>query len=117
MYSEIASNKRRSVFILFGFMLFAGLMSWILAEYTGSAGLTTFVLVFAVVYAVVGYFAGGRMSLALNGAREIQKKDDLRLWRTVENLAITDGLPMPQVFIINDPAPNAFATGRDPKHS
>ena len=56
------------------------------------------------------------MALAVNRAKEIQKSDDPRLWRTVENLAITDGLPMPKVYIIDDPAPNAFATGRDPAH-
>ncbi len=57
------------------------------------------------------------MALAVNRAHEIQKRDNIRLWRTVENLAITDGLPMPRVYIMDDPAPNAFATGRDPKHS
>ncbi len=57
------------------------------------------------------------MALAVNQAKEIQKADDPRLWRTVENLAITDGLPMPKVYIMNDPAPNAFATGRDPNHA
>ncbi len=117
MYSEIASNKRRTVMMMLFFMLFAGGLAWILGKYTNSPGLTIGVLVFALVYASIGYFAGGRMSLALNGAKEIQKRDNPRLWRQVENLAITDGLPMPRVYIINDPAPNAFATGRDPKHS
>jgi heat shock protein HtpX len=117
MYSEIASNKRRTVFILLGFMLFAGGLAWVFDLYTGSTSLTIAVLIGALVYAVIGYFTGGRMSLALNGAIEIEKKDNPRVWRTIENLAITDGLPMPRVYIINDPAPNAFATGRDPKHS
>src|SRR5690349_9494811 len=110
MYSEIASNKRRSVVLLLFFMVVAGVLAWILGKYANSTGITAFVLVFALVYATIGYFAGGRMSLALNGAQEIQKKDDPRLWRTVENLAITDGLPMPKVYIIDDPSPNAFAT-------
>jgi heat shock protein HtpX len=57
------------------------------------------------------------MALAVNQAHEIQKSDNPRLWRIVENLAITDGLPMPRVYIMNDPAPNAFATGRNPKSS
>lgn len=57
------------------------------------------------------------MALAVNGAKEIQKSDDPRLWRTVENLSITDGLPMPKVYIMDDPSPNAFATGRDYNHS
>ncbi|HEV7454066.1 MAG TPA: M48 family metalloprotease [Candidatus Saccharimonadales bacterium] len=117
MYSEIASNKRRTVLIMLCFVVFAAGLAWIFDLYTGSAGLTVAVLIGALTYAVISYFAGGRMSLALNGAVEIQKKDNPRLWRTVENLAITDGLPMPRVYIMNDPAPNAFATGRDPKHS
>ena len=57
------------------------------------------------------------MALAINRAKEIQKSDDPRLWRIVENLSITDGLPMPKVYIMQDPAPNAFATGRDPNHA
>jgi heat shock protein HtpX len=117
MYSQIAQNKRRSWVMLFVFALLAGGIAWIFKEYSGSLPLTYAVLAGAVAYAVFGYFAGGRMSLALNGAQEITKKDNPRLWRTVENLAITDGLPMPRVFIIEDRAPNAFATGRDPKHA
>lgn len=57
------------------------------------------------------------MALAVNGAREISKQDNPRLWRIVENLAITEGMPMPKVYIMDDPALNAFATGRDPKHA
>ena len=74
-------------------------------------------LIGAGVYALLSYVSSSRLALAVNGAREIQKADNPRLWRIVENLAITDGLPMPRVFIINDPAPNAFATGRDPNHA
>ncbi len=114
MYSEIASNKRRSVLIMFVFMVFAAFMALIFGAYTNSASLTIAVLIGAITYATISYFAGSRLSLAVNGAKEIQKSDNPRLWRIVENLAITDGLPMPRVFVINDPAPNAFATGRNP---
>jgi heat shock protein HtpX len=117
MYSEIAHNKQRSWVMLLVFAAFAGLMAWIFGQYSGSMPITYGVLIGATVYAIFGYYAGGRVSLALNGAHEIQKRDNPRLWRTVENLAITDGLPMPRVFIMDDPAPNAFATGRDPKHA
>ncbi|HSX35971.1 MAG TPA: M48 family metalloprotease [Patescibacteria group bacterium] len=117
MYSEIASNKRRTVYIMLGFFMFAGLLAWVFDLYSGSQGLTIGVVIFALIYAVIGYFAGGRMSLALNGAVAITKKDQPRLWRVVENLAITDGLPMPKVYIMPDAAPNAFATGRDPQHA
>src|SRR5690606_33561374 len=65
----------------------------------------------------IAYFSAATAALALNHARQITKKDNPRLYRIVENLSITDGLPMPAVYVIEDPAPNAFATGRDPKHA
>jgi heat shock protein HtpX len=117
MYSQIAQNKRKSWVMLVVFAVLAAGMAWIFGQYAHSMPITYGVVVGAVIYAVIGYFAGGRMSLALNGAHEIQKRDEPRLYRIVENLAITDGLPMPRVFIIDDPAPNAFATGRDPRHA
>lgn len=116
MYSEIAGNKRKTIIIMFGFLVFVGGLSWLLGTIYGQSTLYA-VLVFGICYAVFSYIAGSRMSLAVNGAHEIQKSDNPRVWRTVENLAITDGLPMPKVYIINDPAPNAFATGRDPNHA
>jgi heat shock protein HtpX len=117
MYSEIASNKRRTVVIMLGFMLLAGALAWLFGQIYGSPSLTIIVLAGALTYAVIGYFAGSRLSLAVNGAQEIQEKDNPRLWRIVENLSITDGLPTPRVFIMNDDSPNAFATGRDPNHA
>lgn len=116
MYSSIASNKRKSVFILFFFVVFVAALSWLLGRIYGQQ-LMVFVLIFGICYAAISYFAGSSWSLAVNGAREIQKKDNPRLYRIVENLAITDGLPTPRVFIIDDPAPNAFATGRKPDKS
>lgn len=117
MYSEIASNKRRTVVIMFCFMLFASLLAWLFGRIYGSPALTIAVVIGAFTYATISYFAGSRLSLAVHGAQEITRKDNPRLWRVVENLSITDGLPMPRVFVINDPAPNAFATGRDPAHA
>lgn len=68
-------------------------------------------------YSLITYFTGAKMALAVNGAKEIRKKDNPRLYRIVENLSITNGMPMPKVYIMDDPAPNAFATGRDPSHA
>jgi heat shock protein HtpX len=116
MYSAIASNKRKTIFILFGFVLFVIGLAWLFGSIYGRAD-TYVVLVIGLVYALAAYYSGSRLSLAVNGAHEIQKSDNPRLWRMVENLAITDGLPMPKVYIMDDPAPNAFATGRDPNHS
>lgn len=118
MYSDIAQNKRKTVVIMAGFIVFVGLIIWIFNQYLGgSTGVFYGGLIGATAYAIFTYYAGSRMALAVNRAREIQKKDDPRLWRIIENLAITDGLPMPRVYIIDDPAPNAFATGRNPKAS
>ncbi len=116
MYSQIAANKRRTVLIIFVFLLFVTALAWLLGRIDG-IGLMYGVLIGGVIYALIMYYAGSRLSLAVNGAREIQKSDNPRLWRIIENLSITDGLPMPRVFIMNDPAPNAFATGRNPKTS
>jgi heat shock protein HtpX len=118
MYSNIASNKRKTVLIMLVFVLFVGLMVWILDQYLGgSTGIFYGALIGSLVYVVFTYYSGSRMALALNGAKEIQKKDNPRLWRIVENLAITNGMPMPKVYVIDDPGMNAFATGRDPKHA
>ncbi len=117
MYSQISSNKRKTVLIMAVFFVIIGLLAGILGYLYKSTSMVVTVLIIGTVYAFISYWAGTRWSLSLNGAQEIQKKDDPRLWRIIENLAITDGLPMPKVYIIDDPAPNAFATGRDPEHA
>jgi heat shock protein HtpX len=118
MYSEIAANKRKTVYIMAVFVLIVVALAWLFGQYFGGApSLTIGVLIGSIVYALITYYGGMRMSLAVNGAHEIQKSDNPRLWRIVENLSITDGLPMPRVFVMDDPAPNAFATGRDPRHA
>ncbi len=119
MYSEIAANKRKTVFVMAVFMVFVALIVWIFDKAWGGGSTGVFYggLIGASIYVLITYYSGAKMALAVNRAQEIQKKDNPRLWRTVENLSITDGLPMPRVFIMDDPAPNAFATGRDPRHS
>lgn len=117
MYQQIAANKRKTVVMIGIFIVLVVGMGWLFGKFTGNVAITPFVLIGAAVYALFSYLNGSRLALAVNGAKEIQKQDDPRLWRIVENLAITDGLPMPRVFIISDPAPNACATGRDPAHA
>src|SRR3990172_5236377 len=117
MYNQITSNKRRTVILLTAFLALLWAMAYVISEATGQRGLLFFIGLFSISYAIFSYFAGAKMALAINGAKEIQKKDDPRLWRTVENLSITEGLPMPKVYIMDDPALNAFATGRKPDKS
>jgi len=117
MYDQISSNKRRTFFLMLFFLILLWGLGYAIAKATGNPGMLFFIGLFSIGYSIVSYFAGAKMALAVNGAKEISKADDPRLWRTVENLAITDGLPMPKVYIMNDPAPNAFATGRKPDKS
>jgi len=118
MYKEIAANKRKTVLIMLGFIVLIGALAWLFGAYFGEAPYITIgVLIGALIYTIIVYYSGSKMALAVNGAKEIEKRDNPRLWRTVENLAITEGMPMPKVYIMDDPAPNAFATGRDPRHS
>ncbi|GAA1739214.1 M48 family metalloprotease [Microcella frigidaquae] len=118
MYRAIAANKRNTVFIILLFIVIIGLLG-LLADYLYGGGFGIFIgtLIGAGVYTLFQYFAAGSQALALAGAHPITKADNPRLYRIVENLAITEGLPMPRVYVIDDPAPNAFATGRDPKHA
>src|SRR5437868_4929311 len=117
MYEQISSNKRRTFFLMFFFLALLWALGFLIGRATGNPGLLFFIGLFSIAYSIISYFSGAKMALAVNRAKEIQKTDDPRLWRTVENLAITDGLPMPKVYIMDDSAPNAFATGRDYNHS
>lgn len=99
------------------FVLFVGAFGWLFGQYLGTPSITPYVLAGAGVYALITYYSGSKIALAVNGAKQVTKKDNPRLWRIVENLSITLGMPMPAVYVIDDPAPNAFATGRDPKHA
>ena len=117
MYSAIRANKRNTVMIMAVFLLIIGGLGALIGYIYNSYSLTAMILIVAAIYALFEYFAASRLAIAMSGGREITKKDNPLLWNVVENLAIADGLPMPRVFIIDDPSPNAFATGRDPKHS
>lgn len=117
MYKQIAANKRNTVFIMLGFVVFISAIGAIFAYVWHDWWIVVYVLVISTIYAVIQYFSASSLATAMTGAHEIKKRDNPRLYNTVENLAITAGLPMPKVYIINDPAPNAFATGRDPEHA
>jgi len=117
MYSAIAANKRNTLLIMAVFVGLIGAIGWVVSQYYGNISVSYWVIGVAFVYAFIQYFLASKLAVAMSGAQEIQKKDNTRLYRIVENLAITTGIPTPKVYIIDDPAPNAFATGRDPKHA
>ncbi|WP_430645740.1 M48 family metalloprotease [Agromyces sp. GXS1127] len=118
MYRAIARNKRNTVFTILLFLAIVGGLGYLAAVIYGDLTIVVITVVIATAYALFQYFTADRQALAMSGAVEIRSvSEHPRLWRTVENLSITTGTPMPRVFVISDPAPNAFATGRDPEHA
>ena len=117
MYSAIAANKRNTLLIMAIFIGVVAAAGWALSMMFGHASLTPWIIGGAAIYAIVQYFIASKLAIAMTGAKQIQKADNPRLYRMVENLSITTGMPMPKVYVIDDPAPNAFATGRDPEHA
>jgi heat shock protein HtpX len=117
MYSAIAANKRNTIFIVFGFVALLGGLAYWWGLSSGNGSSSFMIIGFVALYALFQYFVASSIAIAMSGAVPITKSDNPRLWRIVENLAITEGMPMPKLYVIPDEAPNAFATGRDPKHA
>ena len=117
MYGAIAANKRNTLLIMAVFVALISAIGYIVSLYFNNTSVVFWVIGGAAVYAFIQYFAASALAVAMTGAEQIKKKDNPRLFRIVENLAITLGIPTPKVYIIQDAAPNAFATGRDPKHA
>ncbi|WP_438352488.1 M48 family metalloprotease [Microbacterium sp. CJ88] len=118
MYSAIARNKRNTWFILLAFVLILGGIGLLAGWLAGNNWwITALIVVFAAGYATVQYFCADREALALSGAVEVTQADAPRYYRLVENLCITTGAPMPKLYVVDDPAPNAFATGRKPEQA
>lgn len=118
MYRQIDSNKRRTVFLIGLFLIFAIGVGYFLSWYFGNSMFLVIAVIVAIAQAFVSYYYSDSISLAVSGAVEAPRKEPfLELHRLVENLSITAGIPKPRVFIIEDSAPNAFATGRDPEHA
>ncbi len=117
MYKQIAANKRNTALIMFFFILLIAAIGWLVAFFMHDYWVAIWVLIIATIYAIIQYFASAKLAVMMTGAKQIRKRDNPRLYNTVENLSIATGLPMPKVYIIDDPAPNAFATGRDPAHA
>lgn len=118
-YNQIKRNKLKSILLIVGFILFIiGLGVVLSYAYEGGIGGIILAIIISMAMALFSYYGGDKVALLTNGAHgPIKLEDNPYVYRLVENLAITAGLPMPKVYLITDPAPNAFATGRDPQHA
>ncbi len=119
MYEEIARNKRNSFILTVVFVAVVILLGYIFGRATGYGPFGLIIaLVVSVIMALVGYYRGDKVVLAVSRARPARREEYPELYNVTEELTIASGLPMPKLYIIpDDDAPNAFATGRDPRHS
>ncbi len=117
MYKQIAENKRNTVLIFLGFIALISIIGGGFAYIYDDPSIMIMSTIVALIYAAIQYFFSTQLAIMMTGAKKANRRDNRRLYNIVENLTITAGLPMPEVYIIDDPAPNAFATGRDPDHA
>jgi len=116
-YDHITKNKRESVFLIFMFLLIIIGIGWFFSQYYNNSNILYFAIGISAFTSFISYYFSDSITLSMSGAKEVDRNSAQELYRLVENLTITAGLPMPKVYIIEDSAPNAFATGRDPKHA
>ena len=121
-YTQVSSNRIKTWLIMLFFAFFVTAVFYIFASAYGfntpsAIGISGIALIIAGIMNFFSYYTSDKLVMAISGAKQIQKKDNPDLFRTVENLCIASGLPTPKIYVIDDTAPNAFATGRDPKHA
>jgi heat shock protein HtpX len=103
--------------LLTGFLVFIMIVGYVFSEAMESSVVLYLAVGFSIISSFISYWYSDKIVLAMSSAKEIKFEDNKELYRIVENLCITAGLPVPKIYIINDTAPNAFATGRDPDHA
>ena len=120
IYTEIDSNKRRTNILLGGFILFAIAVATTAVYFLAELPFSTALIIgttFSVLYSLISYYGSRSAVLMSQGAKKVNKENAWKLVTMTENICITAGIPLPDVYVINDPAPNAFATGRNPEHA
>lgn len=117
IYTEISKNKRNTALLITFFLVLIIALGYAFSVYTDEPVLLPVAVGFSIIMSLVSYFFSDKLVLQMSHAREITRAEDQELYRSVENLSIAAGLPTPKIYLIQDSAPNAFATGRDPKHA
>jgi heat shock protein HtpX len=119
MYNEIASNKRRTWVLIsvFSILIMGLFLVFSAATRTDPYIMIGLGLLFAIIYSLISFYLADKAVLIAQGAKQIQKENGREIYVLVENLTIASGMPLPKIYLIDDQAPNAFATGRDPEHA
>ena len=117
IYTQKDKNIRKTWFLIFIFLIFIIGLGWFFSYQFQSPIILLIAVIFSSSISFISYWYSDKIVLKMSKAKEIKKQDNPDLYRLVENLSITAGLPMPKIYIINEMSLNAFATGRDPEHA
>lgn len=117
MYNQIDANKQKTGFLIFLFIIFVIGLGWFLSYFLNRFWIMPVAIFIALFQAFLSYYAADTIALLSSGAKPIKKRDASELYRVTENLCLAGGIPVPKIYIIQTPAMNAFATGRDPKNA
>ncbi len=117
LYTNIDSNKRKTWVLMSGFFIAIILIGYVFSIALNNSGILYFAVIFSIVSSFISYWYSDKIVLAMSSAQPVDPDSNRELYRLVENLCITAGLPVPKIYVIDDSSPNAFATGRDPKHA
>jgi heat shock protein HtpX len=117
IYTHQGENIRKTWYLMTGFLILVIGIGWLMSQILGNPVILPVAVIFAIVMNVASFWFSDTLVIKMTGAKPADPIIHRELIRTVENLSITAGLPMPKVYVVNDPAPNAFATGRSPKHA
>ncbi len=116
-YAQRSANVRRTWGLILGFLVLVIALGYGIAWYFGEPSILYVAVIFAVAMNFYAYWSSDKLVLSMSHARPATREEFFDLYTVTENLAMTAGLPMPKLYVIDDPAPNAFATGRDEKHA
>ncbi len=117
LYTHQSSNVRKTILLMSFFLVMVVLIGYGASYITGNTSFLYIAFILALVMNVGSYWFSDKLVLSMTGAQPVTREQMPDLWNIIENLSITAGLPMPKVYVVNDPAPNAFATGRNPEHA
>ncbi len=117
IYTQQNSNIRKTWFLMIGFFAAVIAIGYAASWYLGNPSILYLAVIFALLMNVGSYWFSDKLVLSMTSARPVSKNEAPELYNIVENLSITAGLPMPKVYVVDDPSPNAFATGRNPEHA
>ena len=117
LYTQQSKNIRKTWLLMSLFLIVVVGIGWVFSQIYGDSSFVVIAVVFSLFMNFFSYWFSDKIVLAMSGARPIKRKEDLELYRIVENLCITAGLKIPKIYTIDDPSPNAFATGRNQEHA